>query len=72
MENERYKLLRDLERYRFLLSANTDARMDEVIREFIAEAEARLSELNGKRHRLADQQVEASDRLRGAKGPAPR
>jgi len=36
------KLRRDLKRYRFLLGANTDQQADHVIRELIAEAEARL------------------------------
>jgi hypothetical protein len=45
MENEFDKITRDLERYRFLLSANTDPEVDKVIRELIAEADARLAEL---------------------------
>jgi hypothetical protein len=45
MENEFDKINRDLERYRFLLSANTDPKVDKVIRELIAEADARLAEL---------------------------
>jgi len=45
MENEKMNLRRDLERYRFLLSTNSDAQADKVIRELVAEAEARLAKL---------------------------
>lgn len=47
MEEEARKLRRDVERYRFLVSANTDTKADKVIRELIAEAEARLREILG-------------------------
>jgi hypothetical protein len=46
MEREAGKLLRDLERYRHLLSANADPRADAVLHELIAETEAGLRELN--------------------------
>ncbi len=49
MEKEVRKLRQDLERYRFLLSANTDARAEAVIRELIAEAGARLREIERSR-----------------------
>ena len=45
MESEIDKLRRDLNRYCFLLRANSDRRADQVIRELIAEAEARLRAL---------------------------
>lgn len=46
-------LRQDLERYRFLLGANTDPHVDAVLRELIAEAEARLREL-GRGHPADD------------------
>jgi hypothetical protein len=48
VEDELHKLLRDLGRYRALLSLNADARADKVIRELIVEAEDRIRELKGR------------------------
>ncbi len=45
MEREIDNLRRDLKRYRFLLGANTDSQADQVIRDLIADAEARLRAL---------------------------
>jgi hypothetical protein len=45
MDSEIEKLRCDLHRYRFLLGANSDRQADQVIRELIAEAEARLCAL---------------------------
>jgi hypothetical protein len=45
MDSEIEKLRRDLNRYRFLLGANSDRQADQVIRELITEAEARLRAL---------------------------
>jgi hypothetical protein len=45
MDSEIDKLRRDLNRYRFLLGANSDKQADQVIRELITEAEARLRAL---------------------------
>ena len=45
MDSEIERLRRDLNRYRFLLAANSDRQADQVIRELIAEAEARLRTL---------------------------
>jgi len=45
MEREIDNLRRDLKRYRFLLGANTDPQADQVIRDLIADAEARLRAL---------------------------
>jgi hypothetical protein len=48
MESEIDKLRRDLNRYCFLLRANSDRQADQVIRELIAEAEARLRALQAR------------------------
>ncbi|HEV2550155.1 MAG TPA: hypothetical protein VGU20_22785 [Stellaceae bacterium] len=45
MDSEIDKLRRDLKRYRFLLGANSDQHADQVIRELIADTEARLRAL---------------------------
>lgn len=48
MNDEAAKLRQDLQRYRFLLSANSDPATDKAIRELIAETEARLDAIEGK------------------------
>jgi hypothetical protein len=53
MDSEIEKLRCDLGRYRFLLGANSDRQADQVIRELIAEAEARLRILQGETARTA-------------------